>query len=77
MTETKSLNSGIEGSLLSPQEEAERFEVAAARFRERALRDPAYAEQVLKNIGYYEMMEERTPANGSHSNGSNGVEKSD
>ena len=62
--------------MLSPQEEAERFEVAAARFRERALRDPLM-QSSLEEHCYYEMMEEHTSTNGSHSNGSNGVEKSD
>ena len=81
MTQTKSLpNTAYQtGPLLSAREEAERFAVAAARFRERAQKDPAYAEQMLRNIGYYEMMEQQRQeereesqlnANGSHSNGS-------
>ncbi len=81
MTQNKSLpNTAYQsGPLLSPREEAERFALAAERFRERAQKDPAYAEQMLRNIGYYEMMEQQrreeqeeaqANINGSHSNGS-------
>ena len=84
MTHTKPLPNTAHqsGPLLSPREEAERFAVAAARFRERMIQDPAVAEQLLRDIGYYEMMEQQrqeeqedatSAANGTHSNGvSNG-----
>ena len=84
MTHTKPLPNTAHqsGPLLSPREEAERFAIAAARFRERMIQDPAVAEQLLRDIGYYEMMEQQhleeqeeatAMANGAHSNGaSNG-----
>lgn len=74
MTQTKSLHSGNEGPLLSPREEAERFAVAAARSRERAQQDPAYAEQVLRNIGYYEMMEQHQEDLQNDANGLQGAD---
>lgn len=76
MTETKSLHSGNAGSLLSPREEAERFAVAAERFLERANQNPEVATQMLRKIGYFEMMEQQhkeeaqTATNGVHPNGS-------
>ena len=82
MIQTKPLTSGKDGPLLSPSEEADRFTVAAAHFRERMIQDPAVAEKLLRDIGYYEMMEQQrleeqeeaaATANGAHSNGvSNG-----
>ena len=86
MTQTKLLPNTAHksGPLLSPREEAERFAVAAARFRERMIQDPAVAEKLLRDIGYYEMMEQQrleeqeeaqNAVNGTHSNGaSNGDE---
>ena len=82
MTQSKSFTSGNDGPLLSPREEAERFAVAAERFLERARQNPEIATQMLRDIGYFEMMEQQRleeqeaemAANGTHSNSlENGV----
>ncbi len=45
-----------DGPLLSPREEAERSAEAGKRTLERARNDPAFARQLLVDIGYFEMM---------------------
>ena len=84
MTQTKPSTSANDGPLLSPREEAERFAIAAERFRERMLQDPAVAEKLLRDIGYYEMMEQQrleeqeeaaATVNSAHSNGASSGDK--
>lgn len=54
-----SLTTHQSGALLSPREEAARFEQASERLLERARQDPRVAEKFLRAIGYYEMMEDQ------------------
>lgn len=46
-------------STLSKREEVERFKAAADRLARRAEKDPSFAEQLLRDLGYYEMMEQQ------------------
>ena len=63
MTEQKPAYDPQDGPLLSPREEAERSAQAGKRMMERARQDPAYAHQLLEEIGYFEMMaDEPLPA---------------
>ena len=83
MTQPKPFTSGNDGPLLSPREEAERFAIAAERFLERARQNPEVATQMLRDIGYFEMMEQQRleeqeeaemGGNGTHAGGlENGV----
>ena len=52
-----------DGPLLSPREEAERFAQTSERTMERARQDPAFARQLLEEIGYFEMMADEEPQN--------------
>ena len=56
MTEQKPAYDPQDGPLLSPREEAERFAEASKRLRARVRHDPAYARELLEEIGYFEMM---------------------
>ena len=58
-----------DGPLLSPREEAERSAEAGKRMMERARKDPAFARQLLVDIGYFEMMADEEPEDGANSNG--------
>jgi len=61
-----------DGPLLSPREEAERYAEASKRLRERVRNDPAYARELLEEIGYFEMMADEQAdeqANGAEANG--------
>lgn len=52
-----------DGPLLSPYEEMLRSKEAGKRTMERARRDPAFARQLLVDIGYFDMMaDEKTEA---------------
>lgn len=51
-----------DGPLLSPYEEMLRSREAGERTMERARKDPAFARQLLVDIGYFEMMAEAKAA---------------
>ena len=52
-----------DGPLLSPREELERYREASKLLRERLRQDPAYARELLEEIGYFEMMADEEPQN--------------
>lgn len=64
-----------DGPLLSPREEAERYKEASQRFRERVRNDPAYAREVLEEIGYFEMMADED-GDADETNGTSPIESS-
>ena len=66
MTQNNTTFDPKDGPLLSPREEQERSAEAGRRMMERARKDPAFAHQLLVDIGYFEMMaDEELEANGT------------